>query len=63
MGEADSSGQLHSHAITLDAAGGGQNYAVGEGRLILLNNDGTRPEGAASNRVLMRVEAAVLDRG
>lgn len=51
------------NTITLDAGGGGQIYAVGEGRLILLNNDGTRPEGAASNRVLMRVEAAAVDKG
>jgi heat shock protein HslJ len=43
------------NAIALDANGGGQQYAVGEGRLILLNRDGTRPDPQASNRVLTRV--------
>lgn len=43
------------NAISLDANGGGQQYAVGEGRLILLNRDGTRPDPQASNRALTRV--------
>jgi heat shock protein HslJ len=42
------------NAISLDANGGGQQYAVGEGRLILLNRDGTRPDPQALNRVLTR---------
>jgi len=43
------------NAISLDANGGGQQYAVGEGRLIQLNRDGTRPDPQAPNRVLTRV--------
>ena len=43
------------NAITLDANGDGQQYAVGEGRLIQLNRDGTRPDPQASSRVLTRV--------
>lgn len=43
------------NAISLDANGDGQQYAVGEGRLIQLNRDGTRPDPQASNRVLTRV--------
>ncbi|MBI1284356.1 MAG: DUF4377 domain-containing protein [Thiobacillus sp.] len=43
------------NAISLDANGDGQQYAVGEGRLILLGRDGTRPDPQASNRVLTRV--------
>lgn len=47
------------NAISLDANGSGQQYAVGEGRLILLNRDGTRPDPQASNRVLTRVAKQV----
>ena len=43
------------NVISLDANGGGQQYAVGEGRLIVLNRDGTHPAPQASNRVLARV--------
>jgi heat shock protein HslJ len=46
--------QADGNTIAL-AGGGGQNFAVGEGRLIQLNSDGTRPEAAASNRVLLLV--------
>lgn len=47
------------NAISLDANGGGEQYAVGEGRLTLLNRDGTRPDPQASNRVLTRVAKQV----
>lgn len=47
--------QASGNVISLDANGGGQQYAVGEGRLILLNRDGTHPDPQASNRVLARV--------
>ncbi len=51
-------GQFTWHAsgnvISLDAEGGGQQYAVGEGRLILLNRDGARPDPQAPNRELTR---------
>ncbi len=40
------------NAISLDARGGGQQYAVGEGRLVLLNRDGTQQMPPSSNRVL-----------
>jgi heat shock protein HslJ len=43
------------NAISLEGSGGGQQFSVGEGRLILLNRDGTRPDPQASNRVLTRV--------
>jgi hypothetical protein len=43
------------NAISLDTNGGSQQFSVGEGRLILLNRDGTRPDPQASNRVLARV--------
>jgi heat shock protein HslJ len=46
------------NAITLDVNGSGQRYAVGEGRLSLLNRDGT-PDGISSpNRVLKLVSPA-----
>lgn len=51
--------QASGNVISLDANGGGQQYAVGEGRLILLNRDGTRPDPQASNRVLARVAKQV----
>jgi uncharacterized lipoprotein NlpE involved in copper resistance len=38
--------------ITLDAAGWGQQYRVGEGRLLQLNRDGSAPPWDAPNRVL-----------
>ncbi len=38
--------------ITLDAAGSGQQFQVGEGRLLQLNRDGSAPAWNAPNRVL-----------
>jgi NlpE N-terminal domain/Domain of unknown function (DUF4377)/META domain len=38
--------------ITLDAAGSGQRFRVGEGRLLQLNHDGTSPAWSDSHRVL-----------
>ena len=46
------------NAITLDAKGGGQRFAVGEGRLTLLNRDGSREPPPAPNRVLNLVPPA-----
>jgi uncharacterized lipoprotein NlpE involved in copper resistance len=39
-------------AITLDAAGHGQQFQVGEGRLLQLNQDGSSPGWNATYRVL-----------
>ena len=39
-------------AITLDAAGHGQQFQVGEGRLLQLNQDGSSPGWTTSRRVL-----------
>jgi uncharacterized lipoprotein NlpE involved in copper resistance len=39
-------------AITLDAAGHGQQFQVGEGRLLQLNQDGSSPGWTATHRVL-----------
>lgn len=44
-------------AIALDAAGDGQQFMVGEGRLLQLNRDGTPTAPGAQNRVLMKVIA------
>jgi uncharacterized lipoprotein NlpE involved in copper resistance len=41
-------------AITLDAAGAGQQFAVGEGRLLQLNRDGSAPAWNTPNRVLTK---------
>lgn len=41
--------------ITLDAAGWGQQFRVGEDRLLQLNRDGSAPPWTASHRVLTRV--------
>lgn len=38
------------NALTLDAAGQGQHYAVGEGRLTPLYRDGAQPAGALAAR-------------
>jgi uncharacterized lipoprotein NlpE involved in copper resistance len=38
--------------IALDAAGAGQQFQVGEGRLLQLNRDGSAPAWNAPNRVL-----------
>lgn len=40
------------NTITLDAAGWGQQFRVGEGRLLQLNHDGSTPSWDAPNRVL-----------
>ena len=40
------------NTITLDAAGSGQQFRVGEGRLLQLNHDGSAPAWNAPNRVL-----------
>jgi uncharacterized lipoprotein NlpE involved in copper resistance len=42
-------------AITLDAAGGGQPFMVGEGRLLQLNRDGSPLPANAPMRVLTQV--------
>jgi len=47
------------NAITLDATGGGQQYAVGEGRLTQLNRDGSSAGTESSNRVLTLESPAV----
>lgn len=47
--------QAGGAVIALDANGGGQRYAVEEGRLIALNRDGTRPQPQEASRVLRRV--------
>jgi uncharacterized lipoprotein NlpE involved in copper resistance len=41
--------------ITLEGAGGGQTFMVGEGRLLQLNRDGTPLQVDAPTRVLMQV--------
>lgn len=38
------------NALTLDAAGHGQHFAVGEGRLTMLYRDGAQPAGALAAR-------------
>jgi heat shock protein HslJ len=40
--------QPDGNSIALDATAGAQRFAVGEGRLILLNSDGSRPEAAGA---------------
>jgi len=47
------------NAISLDAKGGGQQYAVGEGRLVLLNRDGTQQVPPSPNRVLTLMPSGV----
>jgi uncharacterized lipoprotein NlpE involved in copper resistance len=42
-------------AITLDAAGSGQQFRIGEGRLLQLDRDGTAPPWNAPHRVLTLV--------
>ena len=41
--------------ITLDAAGWGQQFRVGEGRLLQLNRDGSAPPWNSPHRTLTRV--------
>ena len=54
--------QADGNSISL-AAGGGQNFAVGKGFLIQLNSDGTHPDAATPNRVLMLVAPAQANTG
>lgn len=42
------------NAITLDAAGSGQQFRVGEGRLLQMNRDGSAPSWNTPYRVLTR---------
>ena len=49
--------QPDGNSILLDSAGAGQQFAVGEGRLTLLNSDGSRPGPDATNRTLVLVSA------
>lgn len=49
--------QPDGNSIVLDAAGGGRQFAVGEGRLTLLNKDGSRPGPDAAGRTLQKVSA------
>jgi heat shock protein HslJ len=49
--------QPDGNTILLDSAGAGQQFAVGEGRLILLNPDGTKPGSDAVDRSLQKVPA------
>jgi heat shock protein HslJ len=49
--------QPDGNTIVLDSAGAGQQFAVGEGRLILLNPDGTKPGSDAADRSLQKVPA------
>ena len=44
--------QPDGNSVLLDSAGAGQQFAVGEGRLTLLNSDGSRPAPEASDRTL-----------
>ncbi len=41
--------------ITLDAAGAGQQFAVGERRLLQMNRDGSTPPWSSSHRTLNKV--------
>jgi heat shock protein HslJ len=43
--------------ILLDDAGSGQQFSVGEGRLTLLNTDGSRPGPDAADHILQKVPA------
>lgn len=43
--------------IALDAAAGGQQYAVGEGRLLQLDRDGTQPPWNTPHRQLLKTGA------
>jgi len=43
--------------IVLDDAGSGQRFSVGEGRLTLLNTDGSRPGPDAADHILQKVPA------
>ena len=60
-GAADGRGRFSwnsaGNTITLDAAGGGQQFRVGEGRLLQLNRDGSAPPWDAPYRVLTLLPA------
>lgn len=45
--------QPDGNTIALDASGGGQGFAVGEGRVIVLNSDGSRPDAAGASLLLL----------
>ena len=51
--------QPDGNTIVLDASGGAQGFAVGEGRVIVLNSDGSRPDAAGAS--LLRLASAQLD--
>lgn len=51
--------QPDGNAIVLDASGGAQGFAVGEGRVIVLDSDGSRPEAAGAS--LLRLASAQPD--
>ena len=51
--------QPDGNTIVLDASGGGQGFAVGEGRVIVLNSDGSRPDAAGAS--LLRLASVQPD--
>jgi heat shock protein HslJ len=51
--------QPDGNSIVLDASGGAQGFAVGEGRVIVLNSDGSRPDAAGAS--LVRLATAQPD--
>ncbi len=51
--------QPDGNTIVLDANGGAQGFAVGEGRVIVLNSDGSRPDAADAS--LLRLESVPAD--
>jgi len=55
--------QPEGNSIVLDASGGGQGFAVGEGRVIVLNSDGSRPDAAGASLVRLATAQADARRG
>jgi heat shock protein HslJ len=51
--------QPDGNTIVLDASGGAQGFAVGEGRVIVLNSDGSRPDAAGAS--LLRLASVQPD--
>jgi heat shock protein HslJ len=51
--------QPDGNTIVLDANGGAQGFAVGEGRVIVLNSDGSRPDAAGAS--LLRLASVQPD--
>jgi heat shock protein HslJ len=51
--------QPDGNTIVLDANGGTQGFVVGEGRVIVLNSDGSRPDAAGAS--LLRLESLQAD--